>query len=133
MNAPPPPAPALEARVVGAGIEHESARLHVTGEAAYTDDVPEPRGTLHAAVGMSPLAHGRIRSVDLAAVRAAPGVVAVITAADIPGVNDVGPIQHDDPILADGIVQFVGQPVFAVAATSASAARASTSSRCPRC
>ena len=123
MNAPPPLS-ALDERIVGAGIEHESARLHVTGEATYTDDLPEPRGTLHAAVGKSPLPHARIRSVDLAAVLAAPGVVDVVTAADIPGVNDVGPIQHDDPILADGIVQFAGQPVFAVAATSASAARA---------
>ena len=69
--------------------------------------------------------------------RAAPGVVAVVTAADIPGVNDVGPIQHDDPIFADATVEFAGQPVFAVAATDVRAARArgearasSTSSRC---
>jgi xanthine dehydrogenase large subunit len=123
MNAPHPPV-AVGERIVGAGVEHESARLHVAGEATYTDDLLEPAGTLHAAVGKSPLPHGRIRSVDLAAVSSAPGVVAVVTAADIPGVNDVGPIQHDDPILADGVVLFAGQPVFAVAATSANAARA---------
>ncbi len=127
MNAPQPPATARRALVIGAEVEHDSARLHVAGEAAYTDDIPEPRGTLHAAVGRSPLAHGRINALDLTAVRAAPGVVAVITAADLPGANDVGPIQHDDPILADGIVQFAGQPVFAVAATSANAARAAVS------
>ncbi len=109
--------------VVGAPLAHDSAHLHVAGEATYTDDIPEPRGTLYAAVGKSPIPHGRIRSLDLDPVRAAPGVVAVIAAADIPGVNDVGPIQHDDPILADGIVLFAGQPVFAVAAATMNAAR----------
>ncbi|MEP7183811.1 MAG: molybdopterin cofactor-binding domain-containing protein, partial [Betaproteobacteria bacterium] len=124
MNAPERPAAKLDDRVVGAEVPHDSARLHVAGTAAYTDDLPEPRGTLYAAVGRSPIPHGRIRGLELAAVRAAPGVVDVIVAADIPGVNDVGPIQHDDPILADGLVQFAGQPLFAVAATSANAARA---------
>ena len=108
---------------VGTSIPHESAALHVAGSAHYTDDIAEPRGTLHLALGTSPVAHGRLRGVDLAAVRAAPGVIDVITAADIPGSNDVGPIQHDDPVFADGLVQFVGQPVFAVAATSVNAAR----------
>jgi xanthine dehydrogenase large subunit len=124
MNAPHlrPRAHADEA-VVGAALAHDSAYLHVTGSATYTDDIPEPRGTLYAAVGKSPLPHGRIRSLDLEAVRAAPGVVAVITAADIPGINDVGPIQHDDPILADGVVLFTGQPVFAVVAGTMNAAR----------
>ncbi len=115
--------PAGGSRVIGAGLAHDSAHLHVAGEATYTDDIAEPRGMLHAAVGTSPVAHGRIATVDLERVRRAPGVIAVITAADIPGVNDVGPIASDDPILADGTVQFVGQPVFAVAAPSATAAR----------
>jgi xanthine dehydrogenase large subunit len=97
--------------------------LHVCGAAAYTDDLPEPRGTLHAALGVSPAAHGRLRQLDLAGVRGAAGVVDVIVAADLPGVNDVGPIVHDDPILADGTLHFAGQPVFAVAATSVDAAR----------
>jgi len=127
MNARHPrsanPAAARGAGIVGADVPHESAALHVTGGAHYTDDLPEPRGTLHLALGTSPVAHGRLRGVDLAAVRAAPGIVDVITAADIPGINDVGPIQHDDPVFADDIVQFVGQPVFAVAATSVNAAR----------
>jgi xanthine dehydrogenase large subunit len=123
MDAPGPATPPPPASGAGAPVAHDSAHLHVTGEAAYTDDVAEPIGTLHAAIGRSPVAHGRLRGVDLAAVRAAPGVVAVITAADVPGVNDVGPIQHDDPILADGVVHFAGQPVFAVAATGVEAAR----------
>ena len=102
---------------------HESAHLHVSGEAAYIDDIPELRGTLYAALGLSTRAHARVTSVDLSAVRAAPGVVAVLTARDIPGRNDCGPILHDDPILADGLVQYVGQPIFAVIAESVAAAR----------
>jgi xanthine dehydrogenase large subunit len=122
MNAPDPPWDAATG-VVGAAVPHDSAALHVAGEAAYTDDLPEPRGMLHAALGVSAVPHGTIERLALDAVRAAPGVVAVITAADIPGVNDVGPIQRDDPILAARVVQFAGQPVFAVAAATVHAAR----------
>jgi len=109
--------------VVGAGLPHDSAALHVSGAADYTDDLPEPRYTLHVALGTSPVAHGRLNALDLEPVRNAPGVVDVIAAADIPGENDVGPILHDDPIFAESLVQFVGQPMFAVAATSVNAAR----------
>src|SRR5664279_2422136 len=129
MNTPPPPlntvGPSVEAgsNVVGASLPHDSADLHVSGTADYTDDLPEPRDTLHVALGVSPVAHGRLKGLDLDPVRAAPGVIDVIVAADIPGENDVGPIQHDDPIFAEDIVQFAGQPVFAVAATSVNAAR----------
>jgi xanthine dehydrogenase large subunit len=122
MNAPHPPWNEMVS-VVGAPVPHDSAALHVAGEAAYTDDLPEPRGMLHAAIGVSACAHGTIERLSLDAVRSAPGVVAVLTAADVPGVNDVGPIQRDDPILAESVVQFAGQPMFAVAATSANAAR----------
>jgi xanthine dehydrogenase large subunit len=108
---------------VGTPLKHDSAHLHVTGRATYTDDIALPAGALHAALGMSTVAHGRIRSMDLAAVRAAPGVVCVIVAADIPGHNSYGPILDDDPILAFDEVQCVGQPIFAVAAISAEAAR----------
>jgi len=102
---------------------HESAHLHVSGEAAYVDDIAEIAGTLHAALGLSERAHARIVSMDLDAVRAGPGVVAVLVAADIPGRNDCGPIVHDDPVLADGLVRYVGQPVFAVLAESHDQAR----------
>ena len=108
---------------VGKSHPHESATLHVLGQATYTDDVPELQGTLHAAFGLSPVAHARIVSMDLAPVRAAAGVVAVLVAADIPGVNDCGPILHDDPILADGLVQYVGQPMFLVVAQTHDQAR----------
>ena len=107
----------------GASVAHESAALHVAGEATYVDDIPELAGTLHIALGLSSQAHANINSINLDAVRTAPGVIAVLTAADIPAHNDCGPIIHDDPILADGLVQFVGQPVFAAVATSLTAAR----------
>ena len=107
----------------GAALPHESAALHVSGEATYTDDIPEARGTLHAALGLSRHAHARIVSLDLDAVRAAPGVVAVLTAEDIPGENNCGPVLHDDPILAASEVQYLGQPVFAVIATTHDLAR----------
>ena len=108
---------------VGQPRFHESAVLHVLGEATYTDDVPELRGTLHAALGLSQKAHARIKSIDLDPVRRSAGVVAVYTASDIPGTNDCGPIIHDDPILADGLVQYFGQPLFIVVADSHDNAR----------
>ncbi len=108
---------------VGTSLPHESAHLHVAGAAPYVDDLPELAGTLHAALGLSPLAHGRIDGMDLDSVRAMPGVVAVLGADDIPGVNDCGPVVHDDPILAAGVVQYVGQPVFAVVAETRDLAR----------
>jgi xanthine dehydrogenase large subunit len=95
----------------------------VAGEAAYVDDLPELAATAHAALGLSTRAHARIRTLDLAPVLAAPGVIGVLVAADIPGVNDCGPIVRDDPILADGEVRYVGQPLFAVVAEDRDAAR----------
>ena len=102
---------------------HESAHLHVAGEATYVDDMPELAGTLHAALGLSPVAHGRLSALSLDAIAALPGVVDVFSARDIPGRNDCGPIVHDDPILADGTVQYLGQPVFVVLAHTREAAR----------
>ena len=108
---------------VGVSRPHESAHLHVAGEAAYIDDLPELAGTLHCALGLSAVAHGRLAGMSLDKIRALPGVVAVLSAADIPGPNDCGSIVHDDPILAEGEVRYVGQPVFAVIAETRDAAR----------
>ncbi len=108
---------------VGSPIPHDSAELHVSGEAVYTDDVAEPKSLLHLAVGMSSKAHARIRSIDLSAVRAAPGVIDVMTADDIPGANNCGHVVADDPVFAPGLVQYAGQAVFAVAATTVDQAR----------
>ncbi len=108
---------------VGQSHPHESAILHVLGEAVYTDDIPEAQGTLHAALGLSAKAHARIVSINLEPVKAMPGVVAVYTYRDIPGTNDCGPIIHDDPILAEEKVEYVGQPVFIVVADTHDHAR----------
>ncbi|PNU06329.1 xanthine dehydrogenase molybdopterin binding subunit [Novosphingobium guangzhouense] len=102
---------------------HDSARLHVAGEARYADDLTEPADMLHLAFGQSSEARARIVSMDLSKVLASPGVVAVYTAADIPGANDVSPFAGDDRLLADGEVLCHGQAVFLVAATSQRAAR----------
>ena len=111
------------AGVIGEPLAHDSAHLHVTGKALYCDDIALPPATLHAAFGISGISHGRIRELDLAPVMATPGVAAVVRSADIPGENNYGSAVHDDPIFADGLVQYAGQPLFAVAATSYTAAR----------
>jgi xanthine dehydrogenase large subunit len=111
------------ASAAGRSLPHESAMLHVAGRAPYIDDLPELAGTLHAALGLSPVAHGRLLHIDVAGLKALPGVVDVLTAADIPGVNDCGAIVHDDPILADGTVMYLGQPMFAVLSDDRDAAR----------
>ena len=110
-------------RAVGKALPHDSAHLHVTGQAAYTDDIPEPRDLLHIAVGMSCHAHARIKKLDLSKVVAATGVRATLVAADIPGANNFGPIVADDPILVDDIAQYAGHPLFAVAADTVDQAR----------
>ncbi|RSU51174.1 xanthine dehydrogenase molybdopterin binding subunit [Sphingomonas sp. S-NIH.Pt15_0812] len=116
-------AAAPAAPVAKPSLPHDSALLHVTGAARYIDDEAEPADLLHLAFGQSTETHAGIVAVDLSAVRAAPGVVAVFTAADIPGHNDVSPVAHDDRLLADGEVLYRGQPIFLVAATSRGAAR----------
>jgi xanthine dehydrogenase large subunit len=108
---------------VGISRPHESAPLHVAGEATYIDDLPELAGTLHCALGLSPVANGKLTATTLDTIRALPGVVAVLSAADIPGPNDCGSIVHDDPILCDGEIRYLGQPVFAVIAETRDAAR----------
>jgi xanthine dehydrogenase large subunit len=118
---------------VGISRPHESAQLHVAGEATYTDDLPELAGTLHCALGLSPVAAGRLTGLALDAIRAMPGVVDVITAADVPGANDCGSIVHDDPLLCPvgpqedgapgGEIRYLGQPLFAVIARTRTEAR----------
>ena len=103
---------------------HDSAHKHVTGQAIYIDDMPEPAGTLHGCLGLSNVAHGTIHDIDVSAVRSAPGVVDVLLASDVPGENDISPTgRHDEPVLAEGKVQFFGQPIFAVIAETREEAR----------
>ena len=109
---------------VGLALAHDSAARHVRGTARYIDDLPEPAGTVHVAPGCAATAaRGAIRSMDLARVSASPGVLAVLTAKDIPGSNDFSPSVGGDPILAAGRILFHGQVVFAVVAESRDAAR----------
>lgn len=107
----------------GQSIPHESAHLHVTGEASYIDDLPELEDTLHLAVGFSQCAKGEITQLDLHAVRQAKGVVAVYTADDVTIENNWGAIVKDDPIFAKDRVEFYGQALFVVAAKTYQQAR----------
>ena len=105
-------------------LRHDSAHKHVTGSAEYIDDMPEPAGLLHGALGLSDRAHAEILSIDLSEVAATPGVVWVITGKDVPGVNDVSSGGwHDEPLLAETKVEFHGQPIFAVIAETRDIAR----------
>ena len=114
---------AISPSPIGHDAKHDSAAKHVSGEALYIDDLPEPAGLLHAYIRLSEHAHARITRLDVTAVAGMPGVAAVMTAADVPGVNDVGPALPGDPIFADGLVEYHGQSVFAVAADSIASAR----------
>ena len=102
---------------------HDSAIKHVTGFAEYTDDIKEPEGTLFGAIGWSKKANAIIKKIDLDEVRKSKGVISVITHLDIPGRNDVGPVFDGDPIFPKKKIEYYGQPLFAVAATSTELAR----------
>tara|TARA_B110000438_G_scaffold12062_1_gene11793 strand:- start:11021 stop:13333 length:2313 start_codon:yes stop_codon:yes gene_type:complete len=104
-------------------IPHESAVKHVSGLADYTDDINEPHGTLYGAIGWSKEAHAFIKKIDLSDVYKSEGVISVVQCNDIPGRNDVGPVFDGDPIFPLNKVEYYGQPLFAVAATSTELAR----------
>ena len=108
---------------IGLSLPHDAAPLQVTGAARYVDDIPLPGNALHLAFGLSTRAHAVIEAMDLAAVRGAPGVVAVYAAADFPEMPDCSPSAHDEPLLAVDKVHYIGQPVFLVVADSHLAAR----------
>jgi xanthine dehydrogenase large subunit len=107
----------------GEAVPHESARLHVAGTALYTDDLPELPATLHGAFGLSERPHARLRTLDVSAARAAPGVVAVLTAADFPEGGDAAASRHGDPVLAREEVEYVGHPMVLVLAETVDQAR----------
>jgi xanthine dehydrogenase large subunit len=105
-------------------MKHIESKLHVRGETHYVDDLPLRAGTLFAAVFDSPHGHGRITRLDTSAAEAVEGVVAVLTAADIPGENQIGSIIQDEVLLADDVVEYVGMPVALVVAKTEAVARA---------
>ena len=112
-----------EELIKGQSIPHDSASKHVSGFAQYTDDISEPVNTLYGAIGWSKKAHAKIKKIDLKDVKKSEGVISVITYNDIPGRNDVGPVFDGDPIFPKTKVEYFGQPLFAVAATSTELAR----------
>ncbi|MFD2646933.1 xanthine dehydrogenase molybdopterin binding subunit [Devosia albogilva] len=114
----------IEIATLHTPTRHDSGHKHVTGTAEYIDDMVEPEGTMHAYLALSSRAHAEIVSIDLTAVKAAPGVIGVLTDEDIPGENDISPSHfHDEPIFAIGKVHFWGQPLFAVIGETREAAR----------
>jgi xanthine dehydrogenase large subunit len=108
---------------VGRSVKHDSADKHVSGEATYIDDRLEFPNQLHVYARMSDRAHARIISIDTTPCYAIPGVTLVITSKDVPGQLDIGAVMPGDPLLADGLVEFVGQPILAVAAKDLETAR----------
>ncbi|MFK4810447.1 xanthine dehydrogenase molybdopterin binding subunit [Devosia sp. ZW T5_3] len=116
--------PTISRSTLHESTRHDSGPKHVSGSAEYIDDMIEPAGTMHAYLALSTKPHAEIVAIDYAAVKAAPGVIGVLTAEDIPGENDVSPShKHDEPIFAAGKVHFWGQPLFAVIAETRDQAR----------
>ena len=101
---------------VGKGYAHDSAIKHVEGTAIYIDDMPDLPRTMHAALVLSPIAHGTLNNIDTSKASALPGVIKIITAKDVPGHNDVAPILSGEPLFAENTVEHVGHIVAAVAA-----------------
>lgn len=119
-----PQGPAPVAGAASSSLRHESAHLHVAGEARYVDDMPTPPNAVHVALGLSSRAHARIISMDLGPVQAYPGVVCVLSARDIAHHNQISSVgAGDEPLLAEDHVFFCGQPLFAVVAQTRHAAR----------
>lgn len=116
-------APTANSAGIGSALAHDSARKHVSGEAIYVEDQPPFHKQYFACIGGSEIAHGKVTKLNLKRVKKAPGVIDVITAADIPGALDIGAVFAGDPLLADESIEYFGQPIFAVLATSHKLAR----------
>ncbi len=102
----------------GKPIAHDSASEHVAGRAHFVDDLLPHANQLHVAIGGSAIACGKLESINLEAVRSAPGVVDVLSFEDLPALTDLGPVFPGDPLLVEHNVEYMGQAIFAVAATS---------------
>lgn len=108
-------------------MKNTDSRGHVTGRSVYVDDIPELRGTQYGVVFTSPVAHGKIRKLNISAARKVKGVRAILTARDIPGENQIGGAIPDEPLFAEGMVHFCGQPMALVVASSETIARKAAS------
>lgn len=109
--------------VVGKNIPHDSAIGHVTGESIYIDDIPFSSNEVLVDFYGSPVAHGRILSIDLEAARQIPGVVGLYTYQDLGGVNRFGPILQDEVLLVEDTAMFIGHPIVVIAAETQKALR----------
>ena len=118
-----PHAPATGGPPAGVSRAHESARAHVAGEATYVDDIPEVKGTLHAAPILSTVAHGKLLGLDTQAALAMPGVRGIVLPQDIPGGKVLATFVHDEPVFAIDSVQHIGQVVGLVVADTVMQAR----------
>jgi xanthine dehydrogenase large subunit len=118
-----PHAPASTGPASGVSRPHESARAQVAGAANYVDDIPEVRGTLHAAPILSTVAHGRLLGIDTTAALAMSGVRGVVLASDIPGDPLLATFTHDEPVFARVTVEHIGQVVGLVVADTVMQAR----------
>lgn len=109
--------------IVGKDVPHDCAPGHVSGQSIYIDDIPPQKGELVVDFFWSPVAHGRIRSLDLCQARKVDGVVALYTAGDLDGHNNFGPIIADEALLVDELCEFIGHPIVVIAAETRAAAR----------
>jgi xanthine dehydrogenase large subunit len=105
-------------------MQNIDSYTHTRGESVYLDDIPELAGTLYASAFGSPIAHGKILTLDLSEAQSMPGVVRIFTFKDIPGINQIGGIVPDEPLLAEDHVHFNGMPVALVVAESVEIAQA---------
>ena len=106
-------------------MKNEDMSMHVRGTSRFVDDIPAPEGCLHAVLYTSPVARGKILSLDISKAAVAPGVAAVYTHRDVPGLNQVGHVLKDQPLLAVDSVEYIGQPIaLVVADTQRNAQRA---------
>lgn len=97
---------------------HHSSHLHVTGTATFIDDIIQPANALQGYVVTSEIAYGQIKSIDIQEALKTQGVVSILSFKDIPGINQMGPLRDDEPILAESTIEFYGQALFLIAATS---------------
>ena len=104
-------------------MQINDTELHAQGTSTFTDDIPLPQGTLHAFPVVSTIAHGRILAIDTHAALACPGVVQILSAQDIPGINNIGNIEAEEVLLADHLVLYQGQAIALVIAETEIIAR----------
>ena len=122
MTGPTNPASETSARL-GAALAHDSAFKHASGEAVFLDDMPEPRGCLHAHLVLSTWAHARVTEIDVAPALARPGIHGAVTFADIPGVNNIAEAPFEEPLLPDALAEYIGHPLAAIAGETPALAR----------